>query len=442
MREELLHFIWRHRYFKQQDLFTESGETLQILSPGEGHADQGPDFRMARIRIGDHLSEGPVELHVRASDWVRHAHDGDAHYRSIILHVVWTDDLPGAAGNIPVLALEPRVPKLLLTRLEQWMDRKAFVPCERQLSRIAPVLGKSWLQELAERRLQRRAIRIGNFLEQNRQHWEETTWLLLARSMGQPVNGAVFEAIAQSLPTGLLVRHRSDRLQLEALLLGQAGLLEGEYTDAYPVALQQEYRFLRSKWGLCPTGLPVSFLRMRPAHFPTIRLAQLADLFTTRAGWFALIREAESPAAVLQTLHAEAGGYWQDHYLPDRLLKASEQALAGGKGEALQARPKRMGIRLGEHILINAFIPVLYAYGWLRDEPAYREKALCWLRGLTAERNVLIDRWRERGMVAEDAADTQGLLELRSEYCVSRRCLDCAVGRAIICATVPAQGSD
>jgi len=336
--------------------------------------------------------------------------------------VVWVNDPPGAPGNIPVLALEPRVPKMLLTRLDQWMDRRAFVPCERQLGQVAPAIGKSWLRELTERRLQRRAIRIGGYLEQNRQHWEETTWLLLARSMGQPVNGAVFEAIAKSLPTRLLIRHRSDRLQLEALLFGQAGLLVSAHTDAYPVALQQAYRFLRSKWGLQPIDLPVSFLRMRPAHFPTIRLAQLADLFTRHRSWFALVRDAVSPAEVLHELHAEAGGYWQDHYLPDC---------------PAAAKPKRMGLHLRHGILINAFIPVLYAYGWLRDEPAYREKAIRWLRETAAERNVPVDRWEERGLSAEHAADTQALLELRAEYCASRRCLDCAMGRAIFGSAPP-----
>ena len=426
MREELLHFIWRFRYFNQQQLFTESGAALQILSPGEYHSDQGPDFRNAQIRIGDRLCEGPVELHVLASDWVRHAHDGDVHYRDTILHVVWINDwtgregLTGTPGNIPILTLQQRVPKLLLSRYERWMKSETFLPCERQLletgSHIAGV-SAAWLQELAVRRLRRRALLIGEDLKQNRQHWEETMWIHLARSMGQAVNADAFEAIARSLKVEWMVRLRSERPALEALLLGQAGLLDGKFCDDYPLALQREYRFLRVKWGLSAPVLPISFLRMRPAHFPTIRLAQLAALMADGIRWFACVREAGSPAAVMEKLHVDAGSYWETHYRPDK---------------PVTARPRRLGIVTRQGLLINAFIPLLFAYGWLREEPAFTEKALCWLRELPPEKNSLISRWRQLGLAAVNAADTQALLELKKHYCVTRRCLDCAIGRVLL----------
>ena len=210
MREELLHFIWRFRYFNQQALFTESGEPVQVLSPGESHTHQGPDFKNARIRLGDHLLEGAVEIHVVTSDWVRHAHDQDRHYAETILHVVWEDDWTGGAppGGIPILVLRERVPKLLLHRYERWMKSRGFVPCERQLPEVAGEAWPGWLETLAEQRLRRRSVPIRLCLEDNRQHWEATTWIWMARAMGLPVNGDAFEAIARSLPVELLTRHR------------------------------------------------------------------------------------------------------------------------------------------------------------------------------------------------------------------------------------------
>jgi hypothetical protein len=396
MREELLHFIWRFRYFNQQALFTETGEALQVVSPGEYHADQGPDFKNARIRLGDRIYEGSVEIHVQTSNWVRHAHDNDRHYAQTILHVVWSNDWPRDAsypGNVPVFVLEDRVSKLLLSRYERWMKNQDFVPCERQLSEVGEAVWPSWLDTLTEQRLQRRALSIGRELEANQQHWEAVTWIWMARSMGQPVNGAVFEAIARSLPVERLARLREEPMRLEALLLGQAGLLDGHpalQKDERLPALEQAYKLLQIRWGLRPVTEPVAFLRMRPGNFPTVRLRQLAGLLLT-VGWFARVREAEMPGEV-----------W-----------------TGAEQLSADTRDK---------VLINAFIPLLYAYGWLRKEPVYREKALRWLHGLRAEKNNILSRWQRLGVVAHDAGEGQALLELKKEYCTERRCLDCAIG--------------
>lgn len=402
MREELLHFIWRSRSFNHQRLVTEGGQPLEILSPGRWNKDQGPDFRNARVRIDGDLCEGPVELHVLATDWIRHAHDGDAHYRDTILHVVWENDWrggkdkPDLPGGIPMLELRQRVPKLLLSRYDNWMRNPAFIPCERQIGQTDEPLRKEWLRQLLVERLLQRTLQIRASLDENHDHWEQTTWVWMARSMGMPVNAAAFEAIARSLRIGLLARYRFQHSALEALLLGQAGLLE---EPAEPVFdLQREYRHLRTKHGLTPVTVPLSFLRMRPGHFPSVRLLQLAGLLTAGTGWFAAIREAGSPGQLMRRLEGQKG----------------------------------LGPDMRRGMLINAFIPLLFAYGWLRDEPLYREKALQWLGELRAERNSILSGWRQLGVMAADAGDSQALLQLKKEYCDTRRCLDCAIGRALL----------
>jgi hypothetical protein len=423
MREELLHFIWRHRYFNQQQLFTEAGESLQILFPGELHRDQGPDCRNARISIDGRICDGPVEIHIRASDWVRHAHDNDDHYRETILHVVWENDWragegkPSTPGGIPILTLQQRVPKLLLDRYDRWMKGAVFIPCEGQLWQVDAVLRDGWQRDLALQRLERRMRVIEECLEGNNQHWEQVAWLMIAQSVGSPVNKAAFGAIAGSLPVELLARHRSQPMQLEALLLGQAGLLEGPFGEDYPKRLQREYRFLKTKWALQPAGVPVSFLRMRPAHFPTLRLAQLAGLMGSGTGWLSVVLEAGSPHDVLAGRDVVAGGYWTDHFV---------------LGKPAEPIPKRLGPDMRRGLLINAFIPLLYAYGCLRNEPSYSQKALHWLRELRPERNVLLDGWERLGFTPAHAADGQALLELKQEYCNKRRCLDCAIGCALL----------
>jgi hypothetical protein len=393
MREELLQFIWRYRYFNHQLLVTELGQALEILFPGKWNRDQGPDFREARIRLDGQVVEGPIELHLLTSDWIRHAHDKDVHYRDTILHVVWENDWPpggGLPGGVPVLALHQRVPKLLLDRYERWNQQTLFIPCESMLSAstMPAAILCGWQRQLMLERLRQRADRIRESLSNNCQDWAETTWIWMARSMGQRVNASAFEAIARSLPIRLLARYRGQRM--EALLLGQAGLLEE------PSDLHQEYCFLKAKHRLVRPSIPLSFLRMRPAHFPAKRLMQLAGLISP--DWFAFVRETV-------------------------LLKDLIRRLEGHRG---------IGAEMRQGLVINAFIPLLFAYGWLREEPASREKALGWLLQLGSEKNAVLARWRLLGMTPQTAGDSQALLQLKREYCEPRRCLDCAIGRALI----------
>ena len=171
MREELLHFIWRLRYFNHRELITEAGDKLFIHSPGDPNADQGPDFRNARITIGDRVLEGPVELHIRTSDWLRHGHSGDPHYKNVILHVAWENDTADPPGDIPVLALNNRIPTTLLPRYQQFMAGQTFVPCERLLFAANPAAHIAWpafRETLLLQRLRHRAEFIRSLINENR----------------------------------------------------------------------------------------------------------------------------------------------------------------------------------------------------------------------------------------------------------------------------------
>jgi len=385
MREDLLQFIWRYLYFNQSHLATESGEPLQILSTGELNTDAGPDFRNARIRLNNMLREGPVELHIKASDWDRHGHAGDPNYKKVILHVVWEND--GGPADLPVLVLQHRVSKILLGQYERWMKSRLFVPCATQLTAIGTASWTRWKEDLLLQRLYQRTLVIQDWLAANRQHWEETTWWLMARSLGLPVNGSAFEAVAQSIPLRLMARYRSEPARLKALLLGQAGLLEPS----------PEYRFLQSLHHLKPISTPILSLRMRPAHAPARRLAQLVELFSAGESWFAKVRDADSPKELATALQADG-----------------------------------LGADMKRGILINAFVPVLFAYGVLRKEPACREKALAWLAAEKPERNTRIAHWQRLGVPVLTAADSQSLLELKKTYCDCRRCLNCAIGQRLL----------
>ncbi len=421
MKESLLQYIWQYQYFNSRDLRVSTGEVVQVLSPGALNTHQGPDFLDARIKIGETGWAGAVELHVRTSDWERHAHQSDDNYRNVILHVVWVDDRTAdvcvGERRIPTLALEALVPKWLLRQYAVWMESRGFVACQQQAAQVDASVWDEWKEQLMEERLLRRARSIADCLTLHHQNLEETCWWLMARTFGGPVNGAAFEVIARSLPRTLIARQGEAGGVLEALLLGQAGFLEQNLRDEYPRQLQREFRHLRAKFKLPVLSVPMHFLRMRPGNFPTIRLVQLAKLLEGHSAWFVQAKEAVTPDALRSCMDVSAGGYWNDHYIPD---------------QPSVRRVKRLGEALKDSLLINVFIPMLYAYGYSRNEPEYCSKALRWLVGLDAEKNAVTGGWVRMGIGCRHAGDSQALLELKGRYCDVKSCLQCAIGKNLL----------
>jgi len=265
--------------------------------------------------------------------------------------------------------------------------------------------------------LDRRAMDYRKDLEQNNFHWEEIFWWQMASNFGFRVNASSFEAVAKTLSLSLLARHKNQLIQLEALLLGQAGLLNRTYTDQYPQMLKKEYHFLKTKYHLKPVFEPIHFLRMRPRNFPTIRLSQLAALIHRSTHLFSVIREIEALDDLRSLLNVSANDYWNRHY---RFDEESNFLL------------KRLGAQMMDNILINTIIPILYSYGWVHKNDLLQERALTWMQKIPAESNTLIVEWKRLGISSPNAMGSQALLELKSMYCDNRKCLACSIGNAIL----------
>ncbi len=415
MTERLLQFIWQFQYFTKSELSTTAGELIQIIYPGQYNTNQGPDFADAKIKIGKTTWAGTVELHINTSDWTKHNHQQDKNYNNVILHVVWENDKAG--NNIPVLELKGRVSKILLYCYEELMHADSFIPCEKSIHSVREIVWKSWKDRLLAERLIRKAAIVDNYLQQNNYHWEETFWWLLARNFGMKVNTEAFEAIARSVPVNILAKHKNQVHQLEALLLGQAGLLEEKFTDDYPILLQKEYRFLQSKYRLKPISLPLHFLRMRPGNFPTIRLAQLTMLVHQSVHLFSKVKEVHSVKEIKQWFDVTANDYWHYHY---RLAERSA------------FKKKKLGAAMIDNIIINTIVPVLFSYGSYYKEQQYKDKALQWLEGIAAEVNRITKGFLQLGIENKNAFDSQALIELKNEYCSKKRCLDCGIGNALL----------
>lgn len=421
MRESLLHFLWRTRRFDARNLSTFDGQALEILHPGEYNTDAGPDFFNARIRIGDTIWAGNVEMHIRASEWLLHRHDEDRAYDNVILHVVMSVDklieLP-SGERLPALEMRDRIPPKLMESYQRLESEQAWIPCQGFFRQVPEIIRLNWLDRLLVERLEQKTTYIAETLHTTENHWEETFYRLLARNFGLKVNAEPFEMLARSIPLLILAKHKNKLFQLEALLFGQAGFLEGVFEDDYPKALAKEYRHLRVKYDLTPLSAKQwKFLRLRPANFPTVRLAQFAVLVHQSEHLFSQMLEAETLRELENLFDVEAGEYWQKHYLFDK--NAVHQ-------------PKLLGRDFVHLLLINTIMPCMFHYGKMKQLPDYQDKALRLMEALPAESNVLLDGWANLGIKARNAYQSQALLHLKTRYCDAKRCLECAVGNAIL----------
>ncbi|MBO9202214.1 MULTISPECIES: DUF2851 family protein [Niastella] len=417
MTERLLQYLWQFQYYNKQSSILDNGDIFQVIHPGRFNTNQGPDFLEAKIRIEDTLWVGHVEVHVKTSDWYRHAHQFDRNYDNVVLHVVWENDLPERDTRIPVFSMHSKVSMLLLEQYKYWMDSAGFIACGNQIRDVSRIIWISWRERLLAERMQRKSAMVFSFLLQTHQHWEETFWWLLARNFGAALNFEPFEAMAKTLPVTLLARYKNQLPVLEALLLGQCGLLEGDFEEAYPIRLQRDYLHVKAKYKLQPVRQSVHFLRTRPVNFPTIRLAQLARLLYRSSHLFTFIKETAQLSDIRNWLAVTASEFWDEHYT---FQKSSVH------------RSKKLGNQMIDILIINTVVPILFAYGLLHNEEQYKNRALNWLDELDPEVNAITNSFTDLGIVNKSACDSQALLELKGHYCDVKRCLDCAMGNTLL----------
>ncbi|HEY0677765.1 MAG TPA: DUF2851 family protein [Chitinophagaceae bacterium] len=416
MTERLLQFIWQFQYFNKNDLTTIVGDPVEIIFPGSFNKNQGPDFLDGRIKIGNTILAGNIELHLCEDDWNRHAHTPDPNYRNIILHVLW-EHPEELKLTLPTVSLKDKVSKILLERYQSLMRSRDFVACRENARNATALVWLKWKERLLAERLLRKSAMIENYLLQSNHNWEEVFWWMLARNFGIPINAEAFEAIARSLPLIILARHKSHIHQLEAMLLGQAGLLNNEFDEQYADMLSKEYGFLKNKYGFSAVEHQVHFLRMRPGNFPSVRLAQLAMLLHRSIFLFSRVKESQTVREIYELLSVKASDYWDTHY------RLEEPGVL---------KKKTVGPQMIENIIINTIVPTIFAYGQLRNENSYKTRALEWLEQLAPEKNSITNQWTEAGIENLNAWDSQSLIELKKEYCDHKRCLECSIGNSLL----------
>lgn len=413
--ERLLHYVWKYKLYSATALTTTDGRNLFIIDPGIHNTDAGPDFFNAKIRIDETLWAGSVEIHDKSSDWYLHHHDQDKTYDSVILHVTACCDREvnrTTGETIPQLILS--VPEAVTKNIDWLLHHEAAFPCIGFIPEIEPLHVSSWLSVLLSERLERKTQHICSLLEQFGGDWNEVFYITLTRNFGFGVNGDAFERLAKSLPLRYIQKQRGSETQVEALLFGQAGLLEEESEDKYYRLLQREYRFLRYKFGLSPLDMCLlRSLRIRPTNFPCLKLAQLAAIWLQQDTLFSVLLEAGSPGQIKNYFRVNPSVYWKTHY---------------HFSYASAPKDKIMGENALNVLLINTVVPMFFAYGQRNDRPEYCDRAIRLLESIPPESNSIVSAFGRAGITPLHAGDSQALIQLKREYCEKKKCLYCRIG--------------
>ena len=420
MKEEFLHYVWLNGYFEHNALYTTEKAAVKILKKGIRNTDAGPDFFNAKIMIDDLLWHGNVEIHKRSSDWYAHGHEKDPAYDNVILHVVWEDDMPVYNSNnsqIATLELSKYISKNVLRNYSKLVKNKSILRCQNELKNVDPYVLFHFKYRLFFERLEDKNAIIKRLLKETQNNWNQIFFQTLLKYIGGPVNKDAFEWLGNLLPYNVFIKYQSNLLQLEALLFGVAGLLKDEKNDAYYQALKKEYDFLKTKHNL--QELPdkaVRFHRLRPANFPSIRLAQLAQLYYQTDHLFERIIAVDTPEQAYELLSATASKYWDTHYNFEKTTKAQK---------------KITGNNFMDIILINVIIPLKFAYQKYFGQSDH-DNIIQLIELIKPEKNKVVDSFTKINLKIKNALDTQAILQLNINYCLKKKCLSCDIGHYIL----------
>lgn len=413
--KHVLHYVWEHKIFPSGRLQTSDGRLLEVADTGQPNPGEGPAFLQARIKIGETLWIGDIEIQTRSSDCTGSANNPSTAYDSVVLYVVSHIDCEiKRANGETVPQLKMVCPAFLARRYEDLTRKNDLPACRKVLPRLSRLTVHSWLTALQSERLEQKSIRLHERLKQCAGNWEDAFFITLARNFGFGLNSHSFETWAFRLPLRAIDKHRDNLFQIEALFFGKAGWLQKDTDDAYYRQLQKEYAFLSRKFELQETDESLTELPpLHPGCFPPVKIAQLAYLLHSQYSLFSRVMEAATLKEIKDILRCGTSEYWKTH---DRFGVTSPR-----KDKILSDSSLNL-------ILINTVVTFLHAYGQHKADLRLCERAERFLTELPAENNHILRFWKTVGLAVCTAADSQALIQLRKSYCDEKRCLRCRFG--------------
>ncbi|GGD14599.1 DUF2851 family protein [Flavobacterium orientale] len=425
MKEDFLHYVWHFKKFKFTQLHTFQNHELSILHTGYYLKQSGPDFFNAQLLIDNQKWAGNVEIHLKSSDWYVHHHETDSNYDNVILHVVWEHDVEiyrKDATVIPVLELKHYVDQSVVENYNQLVAAKSWINCENQLKNLPEFTLSHWIERLYIERLEQKTSELELVLLKTTTNWEHVFYISLARSFGLNTNGVSFQELLLSIPFSVLKKEQHDLLALEALFFGRVGLLENHFEDNYYQDLKSKWHFLVHKYQLQSTSIVApEFFKHRPDNFPTIRLAQLAQLLHRESNLLQRCLDTTSLSAFYTLFNIQVSDYWKTHYTFDHKSTFKSKSLSKGFVDLL---------------LLNCVLPIKFSYSKSKGIQNI-EELLALALEIKSEKNSIIEKFQQFGLASSSSLHSQALLHLKSKYCNQNKCLQCEIGKNLINFTSP-----
>ncbi len=319
---------------------------------------------------------------------------------------------------IPTLELKGIVDKNVLENYQKLTSKKQlWIPCENDFATVDNFVFENWLERLYLERLESKSVFFETELNASKNDWEGLLFRMLCKNFGLKVNGASFFSLAKSLEFSIIKKCYTDTKKLEALLFGQAGLLDEQKEDPYFESLKLEYNYLKHKYKLSNSNVLIpKYFRLRPPNFPTIRLSQLASLYHQKQSLFSEMVKAKTLNDYYNLFDVSASEYWNTHY---------------NFGVSSLKRKKQLTKKFIDLLLINTVIPLLFSYG--KEIGKDNSEVLLKLAStITSEENSIIKKFNDLRISSKNSLQSQALLQLKNEYCTKKKCLQCAIGNAIL----------
>lgn len=424
MRESFVQYVWDRQLFEKANLRSVQNEEVVIVDRGIFTALDGPDFFNAKLYIDKQLWAGNVEIHLKASDWFAHRHEFDHRYENVILHVVWESDIPVLrkdGSEVSVLELKHYVLPALVAQCEELFIPKKRYNCENRIHEITAINWLQWKERLFVERLEQKVRPISELLARRGNDWSLVFLCFLAKGFGANMNGDFFFRMMLALPYQCLYKCSASLLQLEALFFGVAGFLnnQNEEDDQYTKRLKSEWIFLKNKFSLRSLEKhELQFFQLRPANFPTVRIAQLAAWFFQNSMNIQTLLSTKDWTIIHKAFDVEVSAYWSTHYVFNTESKFQK---------------KRLTKSFKDSLLINTIVPMQFAFARSNGDTTLKIEELTELLfSLKAEVNSIVESFTSLGVLAEHALDSQALLQLKRNYCDQNKCLNCMVGKNLI----------
>lgn len=415
MNEKLLQFLWNYKVFSTTNLVDAKGIPIEILDFGKWNQNSGPDFSFSKIKIGDLVFFGDIEIHVKSSDWVLHKHSDDKNYQNIILHVVFEDNLEIielSAKNIPTLELKNHISERTIQKYQSLNSHHQFIPCEDIFEPIKVPFQFS--EETLIKKLDEKSVLIEKALVQNKNNYEAVLFHFLAYNFGLKINADIFMELAQSIDFSIIQKIARNKNQLEALFFGYCGWLEDSENKK---AWKQEFDFVLHKYQLEKRNFSPKFLRLRPPNFPTIRLSQLANLYHQRQNVFSdliVFKNLNDVKEILQNI--QALNYWDNHYTFEK--------------ESDKSYPKKLSEDFINNLLINTILPFKYVY-FKNIKEEITDEIIENYKEIKPEKNSIVSNWENLNLKMHSALDTQSFLYHFKQFCSQKKCLNCGIALKI-----------